>query len=54
MAYSMIKKSEAMRAFRERAVPMRSPSCATDLDGSDYKLRCPQGECHEKYDLLRQ
>ena len=53
LASAMVNKTGLDQAARQRKGPAHGPQHEQDLDGSDYKLHCSTGECHEKYGMLR-
>ena len=54
LAAALMKNAAAKCKARQQTKPRHTPDDANDVDGSGYKLRCPVGECHDKYKALRE
>ena len=53
LAAAMAKRTQGVNAAHNKPTA-HTPDDANDTDGSGYKLRCPSGECHDKYKALRE
>jgi hypothetical protein len=53
LAAAMMKNNKQVQAVQDKTTNSSSPEDEEDVKGSDYKLRCSSGECHDKYKALR-